>query len=46
MLSYGYYENINGKLRGRVTEGNIKYEIYKRWSYWNFGSCGFALLLL
>jgi predicted lipid-binding transport protein (Tim44 family) len=27
MLSYGYYENINGKLRGRVTKGNIEKKV-------------------
>jgi threonine dehydrogenase-like Zn-dependent dehydrogenase len=27
MLSYGYYENIVGKLRGRVTKGNTQKKV-------------------
>jgi hypothetical protein len=27
VLSYGYYENINGRLHGRVTKGDIKKKV-------------------
>jgi hypothetical protein len=27
MISYGYYENIVGKLRGRVTKGNTQKKV-------------------